>query len=134
MSIQYSTLLAIISFSAGGFTQSSNNNLLHYSVDEESPAGKFIADLKSDTRIFFSSNEIISRRNLFILASLANASFFDLNQSSGILRTSVVIDRDAICPNREKCLLFADFIIAPGNQDYCKVSCFYRTRELQKRS
>lgn len=98
---------------------SNSHNILRYSVTEESPAGLFIADLRSDVEI--KSTRSSSTDRLFTFTSLANASFFSLNELTGVLRTSVSIDRETICPRQDQCLLFADFVLQPDNKHYCKV-------------
>jgi len=86
---------------------------LSYRVVEECSSGTFVADLKNDAGLTSSrpSDQLEFRL-------LTNSTYFDLDQSSGILRTSGRIDRDVMCPARDECSLLAYFTVKPHSDLY----------------
>ena len=85
-----------------------SENPLAYRVIEECSLNTFVADLKNDAGLMTSrSAEHLEFR------LLTNSTYFNLDQTSGILRTSGRVDRDTICPARDNCTLVADFIVKP---------------------
>ena len=81
---------------------------LSYHVVEECSSGTFVADLKNDAGLMTSRpSEPLEFR------LLTNSTYFELDHSSGILRTSGRIDRDTLCPARDDCTLLADFVVKP---------------------
>ena len=79
---------------------------LRYRIVEESPIGTFVGDVIGDV-IGDVTNvtrpplllTVLSRRNV------AHARYFSFERRTGVLRTRVRIDRDAVCAGRDACAL-----------------------------
>ena len=97
------------------------STLLSYSVEEELPVGTLIATVRQDAQWLsrkYSANEF--QQLTFVLLRLGGysgsmADFFVVNATSGEIRTSDVIDREAIC-NRQTtpCVVRIDVAVQPA--------------------
>jgi hypothetical protein len=100
-------VMFIVRSSAADSTQSSP---IVYDVTEKQVAGTIVGNLASDIGVGASS----SSRLLLLNSSNVNQQLFRLD-SSGLLRTASVINRDVICTGRASCTVPLDVAIMPAS-------------------
>ena len=83
---------------------------LSYHVTEEQVRGTLVTNLSSDARL---SPEVLAKIRFRFMDD--SQPLFDIDPSSGVIRTSDVIDRDhpSLCRYRDTCLLRLDVAIQP---------------------
>lgn len=85
-------------------------------ISEELEVGTLVADLKRDARLDAQFNHsTLSSLRFSFLSNLeaSNQQYFELDPASGLIRISVQIDRDRICPSAVTCILPLDVAIQP---------------------
>jgi len=80
-----------------------------YQLTEEEPVGTFVADVKTDSQL--SADEL--RFVVLTPDGELGRRLFNVEESSGILRTATVVDRDGICPGEVQCVVEVDVGVRP---------------------
>ena len=89
------------------------SDVFEYSIYEELPVDSFVGNLLLDAGIIQST----SPRFSFLSNPASDRQYFSIDESTGIIRTAEVIDRDAICRRSgDTCDYYFDVILLPANQ------------------
>ena len=93
-----------------------------YYIVEELPAGTLIGSIPVDAMLDRRYNQyhmtllrysLVGQKNM---ESGVTVELFDIDEETGIVRTSVQIDRDEICAAKETCIVQLDVLVRPGRQ------------------
>lgn len=107
------------------FVVGTSPNPITKRINEELEVGTLVADLKRDAHLDAEyDHATLSSLRFSFLSSLDNTvqTYFDLDPTSGLIRTSVRIDRDQICPSAVTCTLPLDVAIQPPHFRVLKLS------------
>ena len=80
-----------------------------YQLTEEQPVSTVVADVKTDSQLTGDSLQFI----VLTPDGELGRRLFAVHESSGVLRTATVIDRDAICPGELECIVDVDVGVRP---------------------
>jgi protocadherin delta 1 len=88
------------------FIQTANGNsetVLEYRIEEERPAGEYVGDVARD--FGFDQELPVStfsalRFSFLTLPTAGDRMYFTIDERTGVVRTSAVIDREEVCPLR----------------------------------
>jgi len=80
-----------------------------YQLTEEQPVSVVVADVKADSRLTGDSLRFI----ILTPDGELGRRLFTVDESSGILRTAKVVDRDSICPGELECIVDVDIGVRP---------------------
>ena len=96
---------------------------ISHRIDEELQQGTVIADIKKDARLSdrFNQSTLNALRFQFLTVS-ENSEYFDLDQDSGLIRSSGRLDRDKICPGLSVCIIRLDVAIQPPHFHQIKLA------------
>jgi len=91
---------------------------LEYTILEELPAGSVVCDLKRDSELESEYSEQDLRRLRFHFRSAESRDLFELNERTGVMRTSRRVDRDRMCRaprSDDACDVTVDVTVRPTN-------------------
>ncbi|KAK2169793.1 hypothetical protein LSH36_7g19001 [Paralvinella palmiformis] len=91
---------------------------LPYYLLEELPANTLIGNVVVDAKLSDKYPAGVMGNLSYHIFKQVNergvtVGLFDVDQSTGILKTAVRIDRDEICPKKENCLIYLDIMVYP---------------------
>ena len=93
---------------------SDKSDVFEYSIYEELPVGSFVGNLLLDADVIIQSS---SPRFSFLSNPTSDRQYFSIDETTGVIRTAEVIDRDAICRRSgDTCDYYFDVILLPANQ------------------
>ena len=84
---------------------------LRYTIIEESPAGALVGNVVADANLTaIYDAELLSQMRFRFLRRSTTPGFV-VDPSTGVISTETPINRDAICPNADDCLLRLDVVV-----------------------
>lgn len=88
---------------------------LEYVVLEELPVGTLIGNVVVDHHLadVYSNQTLSSMRFSILSHGDSEEALFDIDETSGVIRTTHRIDRDALCPQQPDCYLWLDVATLP---------------------
>lgn len=94
---------------------SANDDVMRYTLSEEKPPdtaiGNLIADF--DLRSRYNGSVIGQLRFAFLLTADHDRQYFGVDEASGVVRSTLRVDRDAICPRMKDCAIKFDVVVKP---------------------
>lgn len=90
-------------------------HFLEYRIKEELPANSFVGDLIADDRLDrkYEPSVVSSLRFSFLTKPRPDRRFFAIDEVSGVLHTTLPIDRESICPSEADCVSQFDVAVRP---------------------
>ena len=88
---------------------------IELNLTEEAPVGTFIGNLRRDALLEEKYTETQMRRLQFKFLSKKSPhiDLLKLDETTGMLSSASVVDRDQICPKAEQCQIKADVVVQP---------------------
>ena len=92
---------------------------LNYDFEEERPIGSFVADVKHDANLTSIYEASVVEQLRFTFMRQYSTRLFDVNEVSGVLRSSARVDREQLCPAAgggggvEECTVRVDVAVRP---------------------
>ncbi len=83
----------------------SGDQILRYSIQEDLIPGTFIGNVKHDSEVVASFNASVMDSFMFGTLPGPYRQHFLVEETTGILRLSMDLDRDQICPNADNCVV-----------------------------
>ena len=92
---------------------------ISYEIIEEQPNKTFMGNVISDGNLYshYDLNASVKFR-FFILNSNIRTGYFEIEETSGLLRTSKSIDREDVCPGSMDCVINMDIAVKPMSEFY----------------
>ena len=90
---------------------------LKYSIQEELPARTPVGNIPIDSTLKSQyTSAIFEKLRYGYLPQSEGIAYriFSVDEKSGVLRTDVKLDRDALCPNMEKCVFEMNVVVTPA--------------------
>ena len=109
-------VLAVVISVISGMTFGEEYIKIEYTIVEELPAMTLIGNLATDSRLVAEHGSGVLRQVQFSLVTpgTPNQGYFSVDTTTGVLRTTKVLDRDYICPGQITCLIKFDVIVQPS--------------------
>lgn len=106
----------LVEFLDGAASTSHNRGVLEYRVYEELPLGTTVGDVKMDSNLHLSHSESDLARLRFSLkpsSSSYSSHLFCIDEVLGVIRTSMSIDRETLCPFKIDCRIDLEVKVLP---------------------
>lgn len=91
-------------------------SLLQYRFSEEEPPDTLVGNVLLDYGLSTTYSPLdMSQMKVQFRRTDGHYRYFRLNETTGLLRSSQKIDREAACPNSESCDIRLDIVVSPSN-------------------
>ena len=86
-----------------------------YNITEDQPARSYVGNLKIDAGLDRKYIKSVLDTLRFVFLGLGSVSnqYVTVGEFSGMLETSLILDRDVICPNKAECEITLDVAVQP---------------------
>ena len=100
----------------GVLIPSSVGNVIQYSIREELPSGTMIGNVATDAKLNnkYSPSQMLKLTFRFLSTPGMDFTNFAIDENSGIIITTSVLDRDTLCPQTETCSVSLDVGVGPS--------------------
>ena len=109
------TFLILTSVVTSSSSRSVLKEVVEYYIAEEEQAPKLVGNLMSDFefRERYDDQTIDLLRFSILMQPPPDRRFFSVNETTGIIQTTQLIDREAICPSADECVIKFDVATKP---------------------
>jgi len=94
---------------------------LNYDFEEEQPIGSFVGDVKHDANLTSLHERSVVEQLRFTFMRQYSTPLFQIDRSTGVVRSSARVDREQLCPPRsvDACVVRIDVAVRPV--DYFRI-------------
>lgn len=110
--LHYATVLSLIAASIFPLIGSQEILEVRYNLEEDQPAGTYVGNVFLDANLSKMYSPSALRKLQFRFMRQHSAGY-EVEATSGVIRTNTVIDRDAVCPGAAVCTVRLDIGIQP---------------------
>lgn len=118
MTSPVATIVIIYSVAVATLTEGSNPTI-QFNIDEELPSGYTVGSIANKSKPFLNYNETSLLYN-FLPPTDAN-TLFSINDQTGIIFTSVVIDRERVCEYDSVCKIEFDVAVSSSDRQFFQI-------------
>ncbi len=109
IAMAYITTLLMLCVVPSVFAQNSQNRI-QYEIYEQTPAKSYVGDIPQDAGLKDRYTEELQNIHYKMLS---DSVYFEVDETSGILRTADILDREVVCPMKVDCTVDVEVAVQP---------------------